>query len=688
MAVIVALVMTSLLIITGMVLDFGLVRVDRQVDKSAADSAALAGAQFLRISGDGSPHPFRGVCGAVRYLAANDPRFAGISDASGSWRTGTGASAGANGCTDNTLRNRICKPTDQTSWARFVWTGTYQGTALQVLVQSGYVLSTGTDPLSGNTWNEESLPAAASDTNDSASGCDQIAVVVKQTRKPGFGSLATSADLVSSLRSVARVQVGPGGDAPAMLLLKRSGCPILSTGGSGGGSHVYVYGAVSSTGKTQPGTIHSDSDGTGCTGGSNQNIFLGRAANGVVAFAAPLSAANPTSPDPSKPGVITTLAAANGASSGVLSDGIGNVFGSGAVDPGGIAAAPKTAPTSRGLVTRKLVDDRYLPAIQGIVTASQSVWSLTPATATGYTVVNSCSPPANAVPAGTQNVFVNCPPTSGQKFQGPYTFPSSVTRVVFNGVVAPNGLVSIPSSAKVYIFGVTGGDAITLSNTTDTLSVNGASTNLSGGLCSNAQSASSTDKGVVVVKSGDIKQSNGTLRLCYTTMVMMGSDNNACLTNVPNEESTALTGGPTATPCTGVAGDGQLSQTGGNVDWTAPNNIDATSDSAGNPLPAAQAGWADTNGPEDLAFWDESYGNSSNLTYNMNGGGTFHVVGVYMVPNAEPFTIGGGSQQTLSNAQYVASTIALNGNGTQIAMTVDANAAVQLPTLLMVGLVR
>jgi hypothetical protein len=42
----------------------------------------------------------------------------------------------------------------------------------------------------------------------------------------------------------------------------------------------------------------------------------------------------------------------------------------------------------------------------------------------------------------------------------------------------------------------------------------------------------------------------------------------------------------------------------------------------------------------------------------------------------------------LKNAQFVASTIALNGNTTNITMSVDPNAAVSLPRLLLVGLVR
>ena len=72
----------------------------------------------------------------------------------------------------------------------------------------------------------------------------------------------------------------------------------------------------------------------------------------------------------------------------------------------------------------------------------------------------------------------------------------------------------------------------------------------------------------------------------------------------------------------------------------------------------------------------------------MGGSGIFKVRGVFMVPNADPFTIGGGSTMDLTNAQFVASSIALNGVNTSITMSVDPNSAVSLPRLSLVGLVR
>jgi hypothetical protein len=188
-------------------------------------------------------------------------------------------------------------------------------------------------------------------------------------------------------------------------------------------------------------------------------------------------------------------------------------------------------------------------------------------------------------------------------------------------------------------------------------------------------------KGTFFVKTGSLAQSgSGTLRLCRTTAFLLGGQNDGC---VPATPGTA----PTATPCTGTMGTGQFTQTGGNIDWTAPNSLDQTLDTVtSTSIPAAVTAWADPNGPEDLALWSES-GTNTSTTYNMNGSGLFNVRGVFMVPNAEPFKISGGAGMNLDNAQYIVTSIELNG-GTQITMKVDPNSAVTLPDLGYVGLIR
>ena len=74
--VICVLVMTSLLIVAGLVVDIAVVRTDRQQNKSAADVAVAAGMRSLEISG--YPAPFRGVCEAVKYLKLNHPELSAM----------------------------------------------------------------------------------------------------------------------------------------------------------------------------------------------------------------------------------------------------------------------------------------------------------------------------------------------------------------------------------------------------------------------------------------------------------------------------------------------------------------------------------------------------------------------------------------------------------------------------------
>ena len=686
-----AFAMTVVLVIGAMVLDFGLVRVDRQIDKSAADAATLAGLHGLD-TGDGTPHPYMGVCTAIRYLKANGTRFSGISENTG-WSDGLGT-ATADGCTNVPLRNKTCKPTDKSSWAKWSWTGTSQGVTLDVTIESGYTFPS-------SQWAEDSLPASSGDTGDPAlQGCDQLAVTISQSREPGLGSLATDSDLRTAIRSVGRVKAVPGDSAPAMLLLKRTGCPVLVTGSNGGSSYVRVLGALATdgTGRTQPGTIHSDSDGVGCTGGNNGWVYGGLAPHGVVAYAAPV-ATNPSAADPSKPGAITSVAAANGLSAPIIRDSLDNVYGSSALNG---TAGTKGEVTGRSLVTRGLVDERYFPGVKGAIggtaTHPGGAVGVFASGATGMpttgswvkfpTTVDACKPTQPQVDAlsltASSMLYVDCRTNAGFAGTGALSIPAGT--VYFGGVVNPGATLKLPNAHHVYVGNHDGkADAITVGNNTS-FEVNNAPGNLDPvtGTCSSGQLPS---KAVLFVRSGAFKQTGGLLRMCRTTTIMMGGMTTSSATAGPGCVPVATGTAPTTTPCNGGLGSGQFSQNGGGIDWTAPNTLNATTDADGEPLPAALTAWGDVNGPEDLALWSES-ATTSSTNYSMAGGGLFQVRGVFMVPNADPFILSGGASLNLRNAQYVASSITLNGNTTNVTMSVDPNSAVTVPDQGLVGLVR
>jgi len=662
-AIVVALAMTTLLIITAMVLDFGLARVDRQTNKSASDAATSAGVYALD-GPDGKPRDYQGVCTAIRYLRENDARFAGVTSGSGVWTDGNG-SALTDPCGDSTLlQTHICVGGDKSTWGVFTWNGSWEGDPMRVVIQSGYQLA-------GSGWQEESL--LASDQTDDAQGCNQLAVMITENRQPGLGSLATSSDLVTSVRSVGRVKPGPGGDAPAMLLLKRTGCPSLQVGSTAGSSWVKVLGKYSpSTGASQPGTIHADADGSGCS----DSVFYGKAASGIVAYAAPLASG---APDPKKPGQITSVAATHGLSS---YDSISNVYSSDQVSGTGGA---HSAASGRKLVTRKPVDDRYLATVRTAISQAQtSVFgSLTAgnAVASGYDVAtcNSNGTVTLPSPAASTKLYVDC---SLVKSSPPIPYQT----VVFNGGIAPGNpsTISMPNADHVYIFG-NSGDAVSL-GTGGALSVHANTTTFdsSTGQCMSGVVAGS--KAVVFVRNGDLKETGGLLRLCNTTVFMMGGQPDGCLPAGYSDIASAPA--PTQTPCAGTTGNGQIKQTGGSVDWTAPNVLDKTMEANGDPTSDALTNWTDPNGPEDLALWDESAGTNNNPAYTMAGGGTFHLQGIFMVPNADPFSLTGNSNLVLTNAQFVVTSLALASNNTTLQMAVDPNATVTLPKLHVVGLVR
>ena len=667
-AIMVALCMVGLVVAAALVTDLGLIRIDRQQMKLAADDAVMAG---LKAADRGSTSVFsqQGVCGALDFLRSNSaPEFGGLP---------------AGNCASPSL-TATCDTANP-----FTYTGSVSLARRRytVTIQSPFNVNNG-----DQRFPEDNFASVSSD-NSAQSGCDQIGVVIDIWRQPGLGSIANPNDLHTWIRSVGRVAIGPGSDAPAMLLLKRSGCPILQTGSAAGGSWIHVQGALSSDGlHSQAGTIHADSDGSGCGG----SILYGKGADGIVAYAAPLIG-NPSVPDPSKPGVISTTAGANGVAIGTIRDSAANVYSSGALTDATAASAPKTDPTPRALVTRKLVDQRYLKGVNTAISGANSIFSTitspSAAASAGYTVVSNCNPSGTITPpVGSMGLYIDC--TTALGYKGTATLNAQT--IIFNGKVNPQATagtaVDMPIADHVYVFG-SSADAISIGNNS-AIKLHTSGNVDAAGNCSTLNTAS---KAVMFVKDGQFKQTGGLLRMCNTTAFMMGGRPTGCLPAISSwspDLTYVATGAtapaPTLTPCNSgtTIGTGQFSQTGGDIDWTAPNQYDVMTLPDGTPDPAKLPAWSDPNGPEDLALWSESAGNNSSTTYNMAGGGLFAVRGVFMIPNADSMILSGGALMDLTNAQFIATSISLNGNTTRVKMSVDPNSAVTLPQLTPFTLVR
>lgn len=614
-AILIAAGLSMLLIAAAMVLDFGLLRLDRQMNKSSSDAAASAGVRGLD-RGDGQPHPFAGVCQALNYLRVSQADLAGLPDAS--------SAAGNVTCPENGRLNTVCAPSDNTTWAR------YESTVGRVTVQikSPYLVSDGGFP-------EESLSALSSDTGDAVQGgCDQLAVIITEAKTPGLGSLATSSDLVSRIRSVGRVTLGEEGEgAVALLLLERHDCAVLDVDGAGSKILVRGNGDVA-------GLMHSDSLGNGSDCSTGSSIMNGNQPGGIVAQESETGS-------PKLPGIIGVRALSGevGAVPAKAADPIPDVY-AGPYPPG-------SGPTARGLITRAPVDDRYLTAIETAVTEANVEFALTPLTApaAGYTVVD-CTPTA-AERALLTPVFVNCPGNPG--FNAPnVTLQSS--KIMFNGKVIASQL-SMPLATRVFVAGL------------------GAVGVKADGFRMHQQSrlacgdANSGLRARLFIREGSLETNGGVLQMCNTTLIMMGGQSDACL---PATSGTA----PTETPCGAGAGTGTV-KVGGTAsqDWTAPNQRGAADT-------AVQADWDNF---EDLAMWSETYGTGPD--WQMAGGGSMYLSGVFMVPNANPFNIKGGGLQDVENSQYVARKLRVTGGGT-LTLRPNPYDVITIPIVGGYGLVR
>jgi hypothetical protein len=640
-----ALSLTVVLVAVAMVLDFGLVRVHQQINRSAADSATMAGVQALN-PGDGTAHPWLGVCTALAYLQANDPT---LSSLAGHYQTGAGSGLSSM-CTSGSVSTASCMPNQKPTWAWY-W-GTTPDGKIRVDIKSGYATP---DP----AFSEDATMVA--DHSDAAlGGCDQLAVIIQQTDKPGLGSLATSSDLVTRVRSVARVGLGSFNSGPtALLLLERHNCLALSTGSTNTYIDIMGFGAA-------PGSIHADSlgdaTGNGSLCNSGNKVIYGKFSQRIKAHKAETGQA---------PGIITVSALTGlpGAVPGNATDGAANVCVEQSNGSCAIAGA-------QGYVGRGPVDARYLSGVRSAMSTATAAtaWTTGNATSNGFTIYTpspncgqlSGTPPA-AIDAASK-VFVNCP--SGATFKN-FTF-TNATSVVFNGTVSISSgqTLAIPNAQRVYVKGATGGSGLSANGN---LALNTGTSALASNAGSSAlcPARASAPRDQLVVSNGGLSGgAQSTFHLCNTTILMADGWNSTC--PLP-ATVTPITVEPTDNSCYGYLGLGGQ----GTMEWSAPN------------LVASGATATDWNQLEDLAVWTETAGTvSSSASNNVGGGGTMLISGVFFLPNANPFTLtGGGLQSNGANAQFITRRLTASGQGT-LFMRPNPDDVVSIPLAPTYELVR
>ena len=517
--VMVAMSMVAVLVATAMVLDFGIARLDRQQNKSVADSAVTAGMRGLDM-GDARKHSFSGVCQALDFLKANKPALSSLS-----WAP----------CADPLKIATICQWDDPRTHASYV--GSANG--ITVEISSPYNLST-------SGWPEEQLATLSSDQLTAEESCDHLSVVVRQTRQPGLGSLATDSDMTTSVRSVGRVTEGVLDEQPvALLLLERTGCSAVEVNGTNSFVRVLATGAVA-------GLIHSDSTGEGCSG--NARILWGDHANGIIARAGT-----------GGPGLIRVRAMGTTAAVHAYDSATNVVAEGGAVGPG-------------PLVSRSPVDARYLSAARGAISdyetqaATRGVgWNKLP-----------CNTPRSTLEAELGKLWVDC----GTKTFDTAGLTLKATDIFFDAKSVSASNLAMPNATRVYVAGDSAPNGAGISVNGSGFSMGSGSSNAG---CPNTVTTPSLTRARLVIGAGSLfSNPSSTVKLCSTTVVMRGGVTGGCL---PSVHGTA--------PSDTVTCNGRLTMAGA-TDWTAPNRI------AGQATPADwgdfedMAVWTEANGTHDM----------------------------------------------------------------------------------------
>ena len=491
--VMVAMSMVAVLVAAAMVLDFGIARLDRQQNKAVADAATTAGMRGLDM-GDAETHSFNGVCQALDFLKANKPALASLS-----WAP----------CSDPARLATICEWDDPLTHASF--TGSANG--ITVEIRSPY-------DLASSGWPEEELDTLAADQLTAEDSCSQMSVVVRQTRQPGLGSLATDSDLTTSVRSVGRVSRGTRDDQPvALLLLERAGCSAIEVNG------INAFVRVLATGNV-PGLIHSDSTGEACEG--SQRILVGDHPDGVIAQAGVGS-----------PGLIRVRAF--GTAEGVYSyDSATNVVAEGgAVGPG-------------PLVGRGPVDARYMSATRAAISDYETAAASAGA---GWTRLD-CGAAKADLQSAPGRLWINC----GNKSFNTSDLTLTASEIFFDAksVTAPN--LSMPNAARVYVRGdgAPNGAGISVQGSSSFSMGRGSSNST----CPDTTTTPTLTRSRLVIGAGSfISNPTSTVRLCGTTVILRGGVTGGC---VPSTYGTA--------PSDTVLCNGRLGLSG-STDWTAPNSV-------------------------------------------------------------------------------------------------------------------
>ena len=622
--VVTAVFATAALLMVGLVVDGGQLKVDRRTNKGVTDVAARAGISRLAFG------PWSGVCKAREFLLGNAKTFKTFDPGSETWSTAAAQVLAVNPCPSvATAPDTVpCAPNNPATWAKL------QATAGQgrftIEIQSGYVLP---DPRCPGD-------AARGDTGAADRGsCDNLAVILTEREEATFSKVGGAEATNVRVRSVGRLNAVESVDFVAALqLLERHDCDVLTTGGANTRVIAQPYG-------TYPGTIQIDSDGTGSCPSPILNAQA--TSGGPSVLACSVNSTN-TDCDPgtgTRPSRIGIYAKNFNKPASIISSSYPSTYGDTAA-----VASPRTG--------RKFTDQRYrtnvaaldaevkgmLPSVSALPPGCTSVNILT-STCNGsngltWLVVSDCGSLSTFFGTvlgrtAAQNIWFRC----DLNVTTPLALTAANSFIVVTGQLAVNSTFTITDPRKVFIGGRSTGNKIGLDLTgSGVLNVNtgGASA------CSARTAPGHPNK--LVVGHGSVKVGSGfTARMCQTFTYLASGYDKVPATNGTN---------PCTDPCSTYSGTIDVTS-GGAVDLSAPNEITGR-------LPSADE-LATTNQFEDLGLWVEAGGGTNGLT----GGAATRLRGVFFLPNADPFTLaGGGSLPIELSAQFVSTTLKVTGGAT------------------------
>lgn len=315
-AVLVALSLVMLVLVTAIVVDLGLSRVDRMGNQTRADLAVTAAARALDPF---DPDGFRAACDeALDYFIASTPDASPVS--------GDPCSA---------FDGFICDSSTATTVEAFA--DPYWVYVTMPVPNTSTLLNDGEQ-----SFNVE---------HDGIEPCNRVAVRVDRVRNYLFAGVIGATDGRPTADAVARhIADGDLNELATLIVLDQTGCNALTTNGQGG----IIVQNTTDGGVVRPGLVTVDSDATASGGpfGCGMNRYVIDAADGNGLICA---------------GVDPMRAAAIAAGSGDACDSLPNTLFTPAselkdADPGDRSAVPARIdpePRAASRVTRQPVEHRY-----------------------------------------------------------------------------------------------------------------------------------------------------------------------------------------------------------------------------------------------------------------------------------------------------------------------------------------